>query len=215
MKRILLFNKFDLANENVIVPQEYLEFLDMLKEMGVPIDLYGTGKYKTVGHLWQEIKEGETKLEIEDGNLVRRVEFVGARILYKKGEQWIRLYEDRQVFKDGRIRRRANMPYSAAEKFKSGEDPKMVIVRGVEEELGIKLSESQFVFYNKNEIENNDDYPGIKSIHTGHEFLVILNNEQYKEEGYTESQKDKDVYFVWRPIGIVKESILYSILSNL
>ncbi len=55
----------------------------------------------------------------------------------------------------------------------------------------------------------------IKSIHTGHEFLVILNNEQYKEEGYTESQKDKDVYFVWRPIGIVKESILYSILLNL
>ena len=89
MKRILLFNKFDLVNENVIVPQEYLEFLDMLKEMEVPIDLYGTGKYKTVGHLWQEIKEGETKLEIEDGNLVRRVEFVGARILYKRCSMYL------------------------------------------------------------------------------------------------------------------------------
>jgi len=215
MKRISLFTDFNRINENVIIPQEYLDFTNMLIEWGVPTELYGKDKYKTIGHLWQEIKEGETKLEEEDGQLIRRVQFVGARILYKKDENWIRLYEDRQVFKDGRVRRRVHMPYSAAEKFKLGEDPKEVIIRGVKEELDIILSDNQFVFYNKNEIENNDDYPGIKSIHTGHEFLVILNGDQYKEEGYVEEQKDKDVYFVWRPVGsIIKESLLYSILSR-
>lgn len=215
MKKILFFNKFGKINENVIIPKEYIEFVDMLTQMGVPTEIYGTEKYKTIGHLWQEVKEGETKLEVEDGKLIRRVEFVGVRILYKKDGQWIRLYEDKQVFKDGRVRRRVNMPYSAAEKFKSGEDPKEVIVRGVREELDINLTNDQFVFYNKNEIENNDDYPGIISFHTGHEFLVILNEHQYKEDGYVERQNDKDVYFVWKPVGnIIKESLLYSILSR-
>lgn len=215
MSRILFFDQFDRVNESVIIPQEYIDFLGMLKKMGVPTELYGTGKYKTVGHLWQEIKEGETVLEVDGDQLIRRVQFVGVRILYKKDGQWIRLYEDRQVFKDGRVRRRVNMPYSAAEKFKSGEDPKEVIVRGIEEELKIKISESQFAFYNKIEFENNDDYPGIRSFHAGHEYLVILNDEQFKEEGYVESQIDKDVYFIWKPVGnIIKESLLYSILSK-
>ena len=92
------------------------------------------------------------------------------------------------------------MPYSAAEKFKSGEDPKEVIVRGMKEELNLDITKDQFAFYNKKEIENNDDYPGIKSFHIGYEFLVVLNDDQFLERGYIERQVDKDVYFTWRPI---------------
>ena len=54
---------------------------------------------------------------------------------------------------------------------------------------------------NSHNIQNNDDYPGIISTHTGYEFLVVLDDSQYKEEGYIERQSDKDVYFTWRPVG--------------
>lgn len=217
MKNIRLFNDFtEKINENVIVPGEYLDFIAMLKDHGVDTDLYGTGTYKTLGHLFQEMKEGETELTSENGSLVRRVQFVGARILYKKDGAWLRLFEEKQIFKDGRERRRTNMPYSAAEKFKSGEDPKEVIVRGMKEELNIDISADQFTFYNRNEISENSDYPGIKSYHIGYEFLVVLDESQYLEEGYIERQKDKDVYFVWRPVSkVITESAFYSTLLTL
>ncbi len=202
MKWIKLFENFNYSpiNENVIIPGEYIDFVQMLKDKGINTELYGTGTFKTIGHLYQEIHEGETELTEEDGQLVRRVQFVGARIIYKKDGSWLRLYEEKQIFKDGRERRRTNMPYSAAEKFKSGEDPKEVIVRGMKEELKLDITKDQFTFYNKMEIENNDDYPGIKSFHIGYEFLVVLNDKQYNPEGYIERQSDKDVYFNWKPI---------------
>jgi hypothetical protein len=197
MKWIKLFENFHI-NENIIIPGEYIDFVQMLKDKGIDTELYGTGTFKTIGHLYQEIHEGETELTEEDSQLIRKVEFVGARIIYKKDDEWLRLYEEKQIFKDGRERRRTNMPYSAAEKFKSGEDPKEVIVRGVKEELDLDITKDQFTFYNKKEIENNDDYPGIKSFHIGHEFLVVLNDDQYNPDGYIERQSDKDVYFTWR-----------------
>ena len=213
MRKIKLFSEF--LKESLEIPVEYIDFVQMLKDHGVDTDLYGTGTYKTIGHLWQEIKEGETDLTDENGQLMRKVQFVGARILYKKDGGWLRLHEEKQLFKDGRERRRTHMPYSAAEKFKAGEDPKEVIIRGMKEELGIDITKDQFVFYNKKEVENNDDYPGIISTHTGYEFLVILNDSQYVEEGYIEKQKDKDVYFTWKPVErSLKESKLFLVLEK-
>lgn len=194
----------DFIKESIEVSVDFIKFRDYLVSHNVPVDVYGTGKYKTIGHLYKEIKDGETVLTEEDDILVRRVEFVGAKVVYKATEGTLRLYEAKQVFKDGRVRVRDNMPYSAAEKFKAGEDLNEVLVRGMEEELGIHVDPSQFAFYNKKEVENNDDYPGIRSFHIGHEYIVNLNKEQYKPEGYIERQDDKDVYFEWRPISVKK-----------
>ena len=169
----------------------------LLIKYKVPLDIWGTKGYKTLNHLLSEIEEGETVLSEVNGELVRRVEFVGARVIYRKGKVNYRLYEEKQVFKDGRTRKR-NLPYSMAEKFKAGEDHEESIIRGMEEELDIVINKDQFVFYNKKEIKNDDDFPGIKSTHTGYEYLVILNENQYEPDGYIERQSDKDVYFTWR-----------------
>lgn len=175
------------------------ELKSYLEEFNIPLEKYGKGTYKTINHLLNEIKEGETKLVEKDGKLERYVEFIGARIVYKddNGDFW-RLYETKQVFKDGRKRVRKTMPYSMAEKFKSGEDIKEGIIRGMEEELGIKVSKDQFAYYNTKIIREDGDYPGIKSFHKGHEFLVNLTDDQFKKEGYIERQADKDVYFGWK-----------------
>ena len=191
-----------IKESNLLVDGDYLDFLDYLKDFNIPIDTYGTGKFKTVGHLFNEIKEGETVLTEKDGKLTRKVYFVGARIIFKDKDsgKWLHLYEEKQVFKDGRVRRR-DLPFSMAEKFKLGEEPTNVLVRGMKEELDITIKNNQFNFFNEMEIEDNGDYPGIRSFHTGHEFLVVLTPDQIKEEGYIERQSDKDVYFKWKSLG--------------
>lgn len=175
------------------------ELTNYLLEFNIPVDKYGTDGFKTISHLLAEIKEGETVLKEENGELHRYVEFIGARVIYKKDGINYRLYETKQVFKDGRTRVR-NLPYSMAEKFKPGEDTKNGLIRGFKEELDIVVSEDQFAFYNKVRFDENSDYPGIKSHHIGHEYLVLLNDDQYSPEGYIERQSDKDVHFGWRKI---------------
>ena len=55
MKTIKMFEEFD-----IVPDKEYLELLDLLDKYDVPREIYGTEGYKTIGHLYNEIKEGET-----------------------------------------------------------------------------------------------------------------------------------------------------------
>ena len=87
-----------------------------------------------------------------------------------------------------------------AEKFKLGEEPKKVLIRGMKEEIDLNITNDQFNYFNKLRFEDNSDYPGITSFHTGYEFLVVLKDNQYVEEGYVERQSDKDVYFKWKSL---------------
>ena len=90
MKHIKLYEKFIASNNP---NKDYLDFMELLKKYDIPIDKYGTGSYKTLNHLYNEISDGETILVEENGELVRKVQFVGARIIYKNGNQWYRLFE--------------------------------------------------------------------------------------------------------------------------
>lgn len=65
---------------------------------------WGTEKYKTVQHLYEELENSECILSERNGELIRNVQFVGAIIVYKKDGINYRLWEDRAVFNDGRIR---------------------------------------------------------------------------------------------------------------
>lgn len=200
MNHILSYKLFEYKeNPTEIVVNSYDELLNLLKEYNIPLEKWGTGGFKTVEHLWGEIEDEECTLTEKDGQLNRDVDFVGTRIIYKKDGKNYRLWEDRAEFKDGRIRIRP-IPHSMAEKFKHGEDPVPALIRGMEEELGIKLNKNQFAFYNKDRFENNGDYPGIRSYHNGYYYFIVLNDEQFNPDGYIENQKDKTIYFVWREL---------------
>ena len=196
MKWIKKFNEHTIYNYKTINNVEDLKIY--LNSFNIDTTIWGTGGYKTLGHLLKEIEEGETELSEKDSSLIRTVNFVGAKLIYKLNGQWVYLKETKQIFKDGRSRKR-NLPYSMAEKFKYGEDPKRALIRGLVEELGLYCDDNQISYFNKLKLENNEDYPGMKSYHEGSEYLVILNNRQYKEEGYIERQVDKDIYFNWVP----------------
>lgn len=198
MKYLFTYNIFELNTySNKITVNSYDELIQLLNQYNIPLNKWGTEGYKTPKHLWKELQEEECELSDKNGVLIRQVQFVGAKIMCKLNGKNYRLWEDRAVFKDGRIRIRP-IQQSMAEKFKSGEDQYEALIRGLKEELNIEMEKNQFIYYNKETIEENGDYPGIRSYHTGYYYMGFLTKDQFKAEGYIEHQKDKDMYFVWR-----------------
>lgn len=193
MRLIKLFEEFNINEVNSII-----ELKNILLNFDIPINTWGSGYAKTVDHLYDEIKNEECAIFDEGGFLVRYIEFVGIRILYKdKNNQTWLLVEDRQEFKDGRVRRR-NMPSSVSEKMKFGEDSLVSAIRGIREELDIKIESSQLrkhrpLYYNG----GSQSYPGLRSKYKGHQYTCYLDETQFKEGGYVEIQKDKSTFFKW------------------
>jgi len=193
MKYIKIFEDF---NPNLINTVE--ELTNKLKEYSVPVEEWGTGEAKNVENLLDEIRGEECNLEDKGGYLIRSIEFVGVRIYHKDKDNvtWV-LKEDKQEFKDGRVRRR-NMPSSVSEKMKFGEDSLISAIRGIKEELGINVEGHQLIkmrdlFYNG----GSQSYPGLRTRYKGHQFTCFFNDDQFDENGYIEVQKDKSTFFKW------------------
>lgn len=209
MKHLKLYENF--LNEYVNIKKEKMndsdiininsleELYSILKEYYIDLNIWSTGPYKSVEHLWNEIEEDECILYNDNGKLHREVNFVGAKIMYELDGIKYFLKEEKAIFKDGRERVR-DIWYSMAEKFKFNEDPKQALIRGMKEELDIVVDDSQFVQYNKVYFPSDGDYPGLESFHTGFGFIITLNGNQYKSGGYVEHQSDKDIYFVWEEV---------------
>ena len=193
MRWIKLFEDFDSNKINSVY-----ELTTKLKEYSIPVEQWGTGYAKTIEHLLKELKNEECAIFDEGGYLVRYIEFVGVRVLYKDKDEntWV-LIEDRQEFKDGRVRRR-NMPSSVSEKMKFGEDSLVSAIRGIEEELGFKIESHQLrkhkpLYYNG----GSQSYPGLRSKYKGHQYTCYIDDSQFKPGGYVELQEDKSTFFKW------------------
>jgi hypothetical protein len=192
MRYIRLFEEFN---------YKLIDLVNLLKKYNVPVDLWGTGKSKTINHLLKEIENKECSI-VEENNTVRRyIEFVGVKVYFTNddGDRWV-LVEERQEFNDGRIRRR-NMPNSVSEKMIFGEDPLNAAIRGIKEELGVKVEEQQLSKYKDLHYDGGSvSYPGLDTKYKGHKFICQLKQEQFDENGYIEVQKDKKTFFVWKKL---------------
>ncbi len=178
------------------------ELSSILKDAGIDTALYGQGKAKTLDHLLKEINEGEMKLvKNEQGELQRKVTVGKGDILYIAPDgKTFRLREEKQVFRDGRIRERKQLKEAVSEKIKPGEDGQEAMIRGIQEELGIN-GEINIAGGDSNleEIES-PSYPGLKTEYDLRRFKVYLGSEQYNPEGYIEKQPDKTTYFTWEEV---------------
>jgi hypothetical protein len=192
--RIKLYEEFNYEKAS------FDELRNNLVEHGIPVESWGTGQSKTLKHLYNEIESGECSLSDEGEYLTRYIEFVAIKVYYRKEEELYFLKEDRQEFNDGRIRKR-NMPSSVSEKMKSGEDPLVSAIRGIEEELGFRVESSQLskrrdIVYNGSSVS----YPGLTAKYKGHQYICYITDEQFSDSGYIEVQKDKKTFFTWTKI---------------
>lgn len=162
---------------------------------------WGAGSAKTLEHLLKEVQEGESTLIVEDGRLVRVLEALDIKVRCTLPDGTTKeLYEDRQEFTDGRIRRRDQLTGSLGEKIKSGETPNSDSVRrALAEELGFEVDDGHI---NMDDIRSEEretmSYPGLLTRYTFYAYGVDLPQDLYVAGGYSEQQPDKTTYFCWK-----------------
>jgi hypothetical protein len=188
MKYILSTKQFENLHYN-----NSIDLKSYLMNYGIPVDEWGKGYAKTIGHLEKEIESEECSLVEDNGTLIREIEFVMCEIFYND----LKLKEEKQIFKDGRERTRVKES-SMSEKMKIGEDPLNSLIRGIEEELGVNVREDQLISQGVIRRESvSESFPGLTTRYLGHKFSCVFDDSQYNPEGYVEHQKDKSTYFIW------------------
>jgi hypothetical protein len=180
---------------------EKFRVTQLLKKHGVDTSTWGSGKAKTVEHLMSEIMSGESQLvETEGGELLRVLEIADGIITFTDGSGVVyKLTEDRQEFKDGRVRKRDHLKdISLAEKVAPGEDPKDALVRGIDEELGItgEIQINGEPTLEEKQVES-PSFPGLNTQYKVHKFNLTIGADSFNPDGYQEEQTDKTTYFVW------------------
>ena len=178
------------------------ELEKILSTSGIDTSHFGRGGAKSLESLLKEIVLGETTLfQTASGKLLRIVEIATADIFYrdKDGITW-KLKEEKQVFKDGRIRIRVR-ERSISEKILPKESTIEAIKRGIYEELGIS-SPSLNIQEEGSETHSfiSWSYPGLQSIYLNYYFLIELDEEHFRPEGYIEKQEEKTNYFIWEQL---------------
>lgn len=173
------------------------EFSSYLAGFGIPVDIWGQGVSKTIGHLLQEVNDGETVLTQRGRELLRQVGFAAVSVIHRNGGEVYELFEDRQEFRDGRVRRR-DTGSSVSEKIQPGESPKDAAERALREELGITGRVNLKSGNKSEEIKESPSYPGLKTQYLRFDFQLELSDDQFSPDGYVEQQQDKTTYFVWQ-----------------
>lgn len=179
------------------------ELTGLLVAHNIPFESWGKNGAKTISQLLIEIEKGDSALIVEDGQLVRVISTVTVDVFYKlstgrkrQQKNTIKLFEDRQVFKDGTVRTR-NLLTSVQEKMKPGEDRIRAARRALEEELGVKTYEVLIVMDEAHKREVSNSYPGLMTCNTLFHHVVYLDSLSFRPEGYVEVQDDKTNYFKW------------------
>ncbi len=140
------------------VPQTAGEMHGLLVRYGIPTEQYGKGKAKTIEQLFEEVRKRECTLVTENGRLLRLTE-VACLFVYQGGNV---LAEDKQVFPDGRERRRT-LDASVGEKIKAGDSPCDAVKEITRDELPTLQSYTAAVEELNDRVDRNESpsYPGL------------------------------------------------------
>lgn len=173
----------------------------ILESSGIPVEQWGVGPAKTVGHLLKEVAAGETTLSYDEEGNLRRLVNVAWVDVYAHDQQGapLHLVEDRQEFRNGHVKRRALMA-SLGEKMLPGEHALDAAQRALGEELGVENPSSLRYIGRETTTHTPDTYPGLQSRFVNHTVITEIPPSAFQPDGYVEEQPDKTSYFVWQPV---------------
>lgn len=162
----------------------------------LPLELYGHEQAKSFQSLLDEIEKGESQVIWEDDKPVRCLKVCRVKVICLDK---LTIYEDRQEFKDGRVRKRG-FDY-LSEKMGVDEIPMTAAERALKEELGmsddaLKITLIHFDSIDHKEVES-PSYPGLLTRYEFHDFIAYYPVEYWREE-FREIQEDKTTVFIWR-----------------
>lgn len=169
----------------------------LLIRYNVCVTEWGKGNAKTLRHLLDELISDESSLVTCNGKIKRLVSAIGVNVFYQKDGVTYKLHEDKQVFSDGRVRKR-NMKHSVSEKMTPDEKPSLAAIRGIKEELDVQINWYELVDTGE-EIKTRESlsYPNLQSEYVIFEYKTRFSEEHFNKDGYIEIQKDKKTYFKW------------------
>ncbi|MBU1084930.1 MAG: hypothetical protein ABIJ43_04430 [Candidatus Beckwithbacteria bacterium] len=171
-----------------------------LSGKGVSVSEWGKNEAKTVRHFFNEIKNGDCVLVDTSEGLRRRVVSANVRVYHQADDDLFYLKEDRQEFKDGRVRKRDWFTWSASEKVKPTESIEEGGERVLREELKIQGDLNIVRKEVKPESTESPSYPGLHTEYQSNFFDAYLTDKQYNPDGYIEEQPDKITYWVWEKV---------------
>jgi hypothetical protein len=185
-------------------PQTVFELEQILTKYDIDHSQWGSKSSKTLDRLVEEIVKKECKLCInQEGILTRKIRVLGLTIEYTDTEnnKKYSLYEQRQVFGDGRERTRI-LEVSLAEKMSVDENPGLESVqRALREELGILTVPDLSDFTHKKLTQNSQSYPNLHTEVDMNTCVVALPSGEYKSDGYVEELSNgQKTYFAWQEV---------------
>ena len=166
-----------------------------LDEHAVPTSLWGAGSAKSVGQLWDEVKQGECTLTYEEGRALRELRVVKLRVLHPASTQ--HLIEQKQTLANGKERIRGDIP---GEKLTHGEMAEVGAVRGVQEELGWEVVGAPRLLHTTVEVKPSESYPGLMSRYTFYEYALNVRGltEEHLQPAFQTVEGDKIHHWQWR-----------------
>lgn len=174
------------------------DFIDLLTKAGIPLDEFGKGAAKSIENLHKELSTGESVMSVNDSyEITRDVNVVWIDVLstLSNGDVYI-LREDRQEFKDGRVRKRST-PSSLGEKMQAGEDLDTAIPRALSEEIGVNTIDALYKIGEEKKKFTPPTYPGLETTYASYTYVAVIPESAYLVDGYVEHQTEKDNYYVW------------------
>ena len=175
--------------------------LGLLARHHIPVEQWGKGQAKTVGHLLREVAAGQSILRELDGELVREVHVLWADVMHVAGDGGVFLlreaYQELIDDSDRRIRTRT-LPASIGEKIVPGEDPGEAAARALRKKLDIESFVARYELTTSERLQPADSYPGLNCLYRDMQtVLLLVGDEHFRPEGYVGEQPGKNSYFVW------------------
>jgi hypothetical protein len=181
----------------MLTVKDQSELEALLVANGIDISGWGIGHAKHLEDLWNEIAQGESRLQAAP---LRRFVQV-ARVIIRQGD--LVLVEAEQELIDGRRRKRLQPP---SDKMKPGEDILIAAERCLQEELNL-VDEALHVLVHTHRVADltgdSPSYPGLVAVYTFHYVDAIVlglpNSGFWVDNDGGESDPVKRHYWMWVP----------------
>lgn len=159
--------------ETFVPPFEQVEGLaSWLTNLGLATEQWGKNGSKSVQDLWLETSRGESQIQLDPP---RRIVHVAVARIFKDVDSSLELLEVEQKSRDGSTRSRMQ---PLAEKLRPNEDPLLGLIRGIEEELQIKIQHVRIDADSRSTQTReylSPSYPGLTTLYTTHTFKAYTD----------------------------------------
>ncbi len=190
------------SERNIAVPKSVEELRTLLEQYGVDLGKWDAFSVELDKNLYNMLVSKEAGLIDLGGKLFLTMRVACVNVWYESEGSKFVLYEEKIVMQgEGGGKRVLDRKkgWGITEKVKFGEDPVEAAVRGVGEEIGVKVLPKQLTNYRCEEKElETRAFPTLYASYKFHIYDLVLSGKEVHPNGYIEVDGNKTSYFKWR-----------------